>query len=154
MDDWPLEQQCPRLWADCSSPSIFVTMPSSTVIHTPHSFLPQARQHERMCWTSVAWPVSVPSARASEGVDAKGTDAATAATAAAFTKLRRDSVKLFMPSFPSLSVCHMGVTCANPVGSLQPPRLPRPAPALPPLAHAQSCMRAATAADAPVRWRT
>ena len=91
IDDCDFEQQCPRLCGADSSPSTLTTLPSRTVTQTPHSTLPQARQHERTRLTSPA-SASTPSASACIGSATAVSDAAAPVTAIAFMKLRRVSV--------------------------------------------------------------
>ena len=90
-DDCDFEQQCPRLCGADSSPSTLMTFPSCTVTQTPHSTLPQARQHERMRLTSPAVALTV-SPSACIGSATVASDAAAPVTAIVFMKLRRVSV--------------------------------------------------------------
>ena len=65
MDDCDFVQQFPIEWnAVSASPSTFTARPFCTVTSTPHSFLPQARQHVRTTLTPAAAPPPPVSARA------------------------------------------------------------------------------------------
>src|SRR5699024_7476089 len=84
-------------WNDDWSPSTFTARPSWTVTHTPHSILPQPRQHVRTRLTSpprAAAPAS--SASAAFGAAAEHAKAAPVA-AASFANVRRDRFSLPIP---------------------------------------------------------
>ena len=105
MDDCDFAQQWPRLWGADSSPSTLMALPSCTVTQTPHSTLPQARQHVRTCFSSPA-VASASSARARMGATAEELTAAAAPVIAiVFMKLRRDMVSCAIKS-PPLSFLH------------------------------------------------
>lgn len=100
MDDCDFAQQWPRLWGADSSPSTLMALPSCTVTQTPHSTLPQARQHVRTCFSSPA-VASASSARARMGATAEELTAAAAPVIAiVFMKLRRDMVSCAIKSPP------------------------------------------------------
>lgn len=77
-----------------------MALPSCTVTQTPHSTLPQARQHVRTCFSSPA-VASASSARARMGATAEELTAAAAPVIAiVFMKLRRDMVSCAIKSPP------------------------------------------------------
>lgn len=80
-----------------------MALPSCTVTQTPHSTLPQARQHVRTCFSSPAVALAS-SARARMGATAEELTAAAAPVIAiVFMKLRRDMVSCAIKSHLSLS---------------------------------------------------
>ena len=81
MDDCDFAQQLPPDVKADVSPSTFVARPFSTVTHTPHSILPQPRQHVRMRLMS-AWAPAPSSATASAAGTMLDDAAATVAVAA------------------------------------------------------------------------
>ena len=100
MEDCDFAQQWPRLWGADSSPSTLMALPSCTVTQTPHSTLPQARQHVRTCFSSPAVALAS-SARARMGATAEELTAAAAPVIAiVFMKLRRDMVSCAIKSPP------------------------------------------------------
>ena len=102
MEDCDFAQQWPRLWGADSSPSTLMALPSCTVTQTPHSTLPQARQHVRTCFSSPAVALAS-SARARMGATAEELTAAAAPVIAiVFMKLRRDMVSCAIKSHLSL----------------------------------------------------
>ena len=102
----------PDDWNDDWSPSTLTARPFSTVTHTPHSILPQPRQHVRTRLISLPrLGASASSASAAPGT-AHPMTAVAAVAADSLAKVRR--LKLSLPISPPFSLILSGAPDGSP----------------------------------------
>ena len=94
MDDCDFVQQLPMDWNAPSSPSTRMARPFWTMTLTPHSILPQPRQHVFTATVSLPDTLLYVSSASAVCVEAPNAAAAAPVMAAVLTNVRRDMVRL------------------------------------------------------------